>query len=269
MIYLILWGISQFGYTKPLCDKIHVLGVLYSSTIVILSQITFALRVYAVTGKNKILGGLLSALISAQLCFGFYLVMRLGMGSPQPLPEIDLDQFKVCLTERWQVGEIASVGIPVVFDLIAFLAILVTVKRQGIYKYMGVSCLLDIIFRDATVYFLCMFACQILLGLFLLFAPTEIRIVPGVEITALVPIMTTRLMLSLKKAAAEPATPWSLSTMSESGGGTMQYRDITHSTPRILGGSRGMAATHTLPNEMDMEPESIRPSRNCGPQQSY
>lgn len=49
-----------------------------------------------------------------------------------------------------------------------------------------------------------------------------------------VPIMASRLMLSLKKAAAEPAEPWSLATMSDlnSGGpprsGTLRFAPRTH-----------------------------------------
>jgi hypothetical protein len=71
--------------------------------------------------------------------------------------------------------------------------------------------------------------------------------------------MATHLMLSLKKAAAEPMGSWSVATMTDVNTGTL------HFTPQMLGAQREAS---TLSNEGDMELESV-PSllRNRGSQQ--
>lgn len=56
-------------------------------------------------------------------------------------------------------------------DILAFSIILLTAKKLEAYTYPGISTLLDAILRDATLYFLLMFGCQVLLVLFLFFAP--------------------------------------------------------------------------------------------------
>ena len=67
--------------------------------------------------------------------------------------------------------------------------------------------------------------------------------------TALIPIMTSRLMLSLKEAAVEPTEPWSLSTMSDFNTG----RDGVNFASRRVSGLGETVETSTLPNEEDME----------------
>ena len=90
------------------------------------------LRVYAVTGGNKLLAGPLSVLVIAQVCFGIYFTILYGMiprefgylsrlcvvsyrPLVQPLPEINLDAYKTCLPPRWRPGEVANVSISVTF----------------------------------------------------------------------------------------------------------------------------------------------------------
>jgi len=120
----------------------------------------------------------------------------------QPLPEIDLDAFKVCFYQRWRVGELLFTNLVIAFgmsspsnlqhdltsgvlmrfiphapqrrgitDLLAFLIILVAARRPGIHRYPGIPSILDAILRDATRYFILMFVCQLFVELFLLLAP--------------------------------------------------------------------------------------------------
>ena len=62
-------------------------------------------------------------------------------------------------------------------DLLAFSIIFAIARRPGIYRYPGASTILDTIVQDATVYFIFMFVCQLLLEFFLLFAPVSDPIV--------------------------------------------------------------------------------------------
>jgi hypothetical protein len=118
-----------------------------------------------------------------------------------PLPKINLDAYKSCFPPRSRSREVAFAGISVTFgmplpsgfqhnftlgflmhpasrtlgcgiDLIAFLIILVTAGgsiRTG--RFPGIPDILDAILRDATVYFLLIFASQLVLFLFLFLAP--------------------------------------------------------------------------------------------------
>jgi len=54
--------------------------------------------------------------------------------------------------------------------------------------------------------------------------------------------MATRIMISLKKAAAEPMGPWSLETMTD-----------VHFTSPMHHVSREISETHTTPNEEAIE----------------
>jgi len=75
------------------------------------------------------------------------------------------------------------------------------------------------------------------------------------------PIMTSRLMLSLKKVATEPMGMWSLSTMGP-GRGTI------HFASDVFDGSQGISETLPPQNEEDVELDSVpRLSRDSGPQQ--
>ena len=114
----------------------------------------------------------------------------------QSLPEINLDAFNFCVYKRWRFAEVFAVNIAIAFgtpslsniqrdgsdafhplphcnivDLFAFLIILITAKRHGRDRHPGISSILDAILREATLYFLFIFASHFLFELFLFFAP--------------------------------------------------------------------------------------------------
>ena len=70
--------------------------------------------------------------------------------------------------------------------------------------------------------------------------------------TVFVPVMASRLMLSLKKAAIEPAGQWSLETMSNCG---------RAGTQTIHFASRAFDMSHEISNGEDVELESIPRNR--------
>jgi len=59
----------------------------------------------------------------------------------------------------------------IALDLLAFMAILVTAWRKRANTHPGIPSLLETIRRDATLYFIVIFGCQVLVELFSLFAP--------------------------------------------------------------------------------------------------
>ena len=83
----------------------------------------FVYRVYAVTGRNKLIGGAFALAIAAQFCHGTFSIIWFAFGPRKSLnhltvrvwtnqflvaslPEINLDPFKVCLYKRWRPGEL-------------------------------------------------------------------------------------------------------------------------------------------------------------------
>jgi len=133
------------------------------------------------------------------------------------LPDINLDPFKVCVFQPSKLEELVFVNAGVAFDALAFLMIFMAAKKP---RYPGVPSILDAILRDATIYFLLMFSCQIITDFFIIFAPDS-PLSPGIATTVLLPLMASRLMLSLKKASVGQTRMWSLSTMSSAGQATL------------------------------------------------
>ena len=75
--------------------------------------------------------------------------------------------------------------------------------------------------------------------------------------TIFVPTMASRLMLSLKRAAAEPYAPWSLSTMTDFGRGTTPELRTIHFAPRTLNGRQEISESLVPQNERDVELQSM------------
>lgn len=69
----------------------------------------------------------------------------------------------------------------------------------------------------------------------------------------LLPIMASRLMLSVKRATAEPAGLWSLSTMAESGREKPSESDTVQFVPQMFGVSCESPEDPTPPNEAEIE----------------
>lgn len=69
----------------------------------------------------------------------------------------------------------------------------------------------------------------------------------------LIPIMASRLMISLKKATAQAKIPWSLDTMTTISLGRSTEDGVVNSTPRVPGGLHEISLTSAAQNEEDME----------------
>ena len=83
----------------------------------------------------------------------------------------------------------------------------------------------------------------------------------------LLPVMSTRLMLSLRKAAARPAESWSLSTMGERSKGRSTGDGIRHFVPQKFKVSQETSTTLVPPSTEDIELDSAyRLPRNRGTQ---
>jgi len=137
---------------------------------------------------------------------------------------------------------IIHASLSLVYDVSAFPVIIYSARNRGLVRRtMGAPSILENIVRDATSYFLVMLIGHLLLVLFELFAPEPIQLLPSCANAVLIPMMVTRLMLSLRKAAVAPDSTWSLSgtteqesakfardtTGTERGGGDIRLRDVS------------------------------------------
>ena len=79
----------------------------------------FAHRVYAVTGRNKLIGVTLALAAAAQFCHGASSIVWIGLAHVnlavrvqihrflvQPFPEINLNPFKTCVYQMFNLGEL-------------------------------------------------------------------------------------------------------------------------------------------------------------------
>ena len=74
--------------------------------------------------------------------------------------------------------------------------------------------------------------------------------------TILVPVMASRIMLSLKKASVQPKMPWCLETLTTVSYGRSEAEDGTvRFAPQ--GGLREASQNSVSPNEEDMELDAV------------
>lgn len=87
------------------------------------------------TGRNKLLGVTLALLITAQFCFGVFSVVWIGLHPcrsldhlfvrvrthrflVQPIPEINLDVFKLCVIKKWRLGQLVYYNATIIFGAV-------------------------------------------------------------------------------------------------------------------------------------------------------
>lgn len=260
--YLICVNVNMFLYTESFCKATKWVPVLHSVVFTLLSQIAVALRLYAVTQGNKLLASTLFTLIITQVSFGTYCVIRAVLGPAKPLLGINLDSYKICFPGQWQAGGFAFTGIATTFDIIAFAAIVITAMRPGA-RYPGIPSILDTILRDATTYFILSFICQVCLLVSLVFAPEQVKFLPGIASTIFIPTMASRLMLSLKKSSVEQRGMWTFETMSARGeGGLPGHHTIRFASGWLTSETRGESVVEGIHIELEPRPISLR---NSGP----
>ena len=161
-------------------------------------------RVYAVTGKNKLLCSPLALLIIVQFLSGIITTIyawRLegrsfdarssapADGHPDSeLPEEILRLFRLCTRQRWKPGALAYVNIALAFgvfsssnfyfrsskcfafyiiDIFAFLIIVISIRKEIPTRSLRITTLWNVILRDATLYFMFIALVQFFALLFL------------------------------------------------------------------------------------------------------
>ncbi|KAF9783421.1 hypothetical protein BJ322DRAFT_151163 [Thelephora terrestris] len=175
------------------CDKTAWFAMCYFTFATLFAEVVITLRIWVITWKSRRIAFCLSFMTLAQFTFGMYLTVFSALRPAVELPELPFKVFQVCFFQVWPAGELSHAALLLLF---------------------GVQSILENIRRDAIVYFFVIFTSHLLLVSFELFAPGPIRLIPLCVTAILTPMMTTRLLMSLKKATADPDL-WDLSGIAE------------------------------------------------------
>lgn len=116
------------------------------------------------------------------------------------LPDLPLDGSLACLPQPMKTREIIYPSISIGYDTLALAFIIYSARGWARMRFAGVPSLFGAVLKNATSYFLVIFANHLAVICSELF-DLRIQGLPPCLITVMMPMMTTRLWLSLRKAA--------------------------------------------------------------------
>lgn len=214
MLYMVWCGVSNFSwsYDLELCARTGFIKVLFLVWSTLIAQTIIIARVHAITMQNKIVTVFFVCTTITQFSLGIYMTTLVAYGLAREPPPVPLTAYRLCVTARHWDWEVVYTGISLCHDILAFLVVVYFIK-SGIPKDFRMSHLLQTVLRDTTIYFMVIFTSHLVLELTLLFAKPSLQLLPSIGNNVYLPVMISRLMLSLRKAAATGAQ-WQLSRMS-------------------------------------------------------
>lgn len=182
-------------------------------------------RIYAVTLGNipMVVGFVI--ITACQLGLGICVTTLVAKQGAQPFPTIPLDAYHLCIPLEYRHIEIAYTSISLFFDFLAFSLIIFMATKSEAWRN-GFSTILRTIAKDATWYFLVIFTSHLVFVFTLNLGPEAIQLLPATGIVVYLPLMISRIMLSLKKASHLPQNCWSLVGPTTNGAGlrSMEFR---------------------------------------------
>lgn len=177
------------------------------STLV--AQIVLTLRMYAVTMKNLPITLGFVVITVCQFALGACAVVLAAMKGAEELPAIPLEAFHVCVFVQHRTLEIAYAGISLLYDFLAFSLTIFFIMRS---KKAGLklSTILRTIAEDATRYFLFIFTSHFVLEMALSVGRESVQFLSSSASGNVIylPVMISRLMISLRKAAHPKQVDW-------------------------------------------------------------
>ncbi|KAF9781004.1 hypothetical protein BJ322DRAFT_1112396 [Thelephora terrestris] len=182
------------------CNKTAVYTVPMFVFCTILAQVVLTVRIYAVTLKNiPITIGLVIVTI-CQLVPGLWITILSAREGGQPLPPIPLDAYHVCVPREHPNLGVMYTSISLLYDFLAFSLIMFFVTRSK-SRGLGFRTIWETVAEDATWYFLVIFTAHLVFVFTLNLAPQTIKLLPAVGIVVYLPVMISRIILSLRRAA--------------------------------------------------------------------
>jgi len=215
MTYQIWLLASSYGphFNTTICEKTAWYSIFAFITCTLLAQTVLTLRIYAVTVKNIPIAVSFAVITASQLVLGMWLVVLAARKGAQPLPPIPFDAYRLCVFVRHRNLEVAYTSISLFYDFLAFSLIifLAATSQPGVLK---VPTIMGTIAEDATLYFLVIFTSHLVLEMTLNLGRESIQLLPASGNVAYLPVMISRIMLSLRRAADPLEGGWSLGELS-------------------------------------------------------
>jgi len=162
-----------------------------------------------VTLGNRYIAIGFAVITLSQFVLGMWLTGLAAREGALHLPPIPLDAYHLCVFFRRRTLEVAYTSISLHYDFLAFsLIIFLAARSRG--PGLMIPNILKIIAKDSTQYFLVIFTSHFVFELTLNLARESIQLLPAVGILVYLPVMISRIMLSLRKAADLQQNAWSL-----------------------------------------------------------
>jgi len=189
------------GQNTLLCDKLVWYPLFVYIICTLLVQVTLTLRIYAVTMKNiPIVTGFVIVTVS-QLVLGItWIALAVRDGVPDTGPPIPLDSYLACIFSRHRYVEIAHTSISLAYEILTF-SLMIFLAKSSKARGLKVPRILGTIVQDATWYFLVMFFSHVALIMTLTFGREAVQLLPASGTAVYLPVMISRMVLSLRKAA--------------------------------------------------------------------
>jgi len=191
----------QSQLDTEICHKTAWYSLIVFVLCTLVAQVVLTIRIYAVTMKNGFIVMAFAVITTSQFVLGMCAIILAAGKEGQPLPQIPLDAYHVCIFVRHQHIEVAYTSISLVYDFLAFFLFVFLAKRSKAER-LEVPMILDIIAEDAAWYFLVIFPAHLILVFTLSLARPSIQLLPASGTIVFLSVMVSRIILSLKKSAA-------------------------------------------------------------------
>jgi hypothetical protein len=178
---------------------VSIVGAAFVVWCTLIAQILLTTRIYALTCFNR----------PTVMCFAFITLVQLIMGLVVAATWDKPDKSKLNLNFTCTITlnvnlELAYFAVSLFFDFAAFVMIITfALRSRPQFRGLRTSLLPHLsrtVVQDATLYFGVMFTSQFIMVMFQVSARDGLKTIPAPGHIALVPILVSRLVLSLKKS---------------------------------------------------------------------
>jgi len=194
-------------FSQRLCNSTALASIIVYVACTLIAQLVMTLRIYAITMKDRTVTACFVVIMIAQFALGVYFTVLTTMTGADKVQSTIPDTNNTCVPVRRRPVELGFPAISLLYDLLAFLIVIYVMLHSSIGQVKMPS-LFKTIAQDATRYFLVIFTSHLALELTLIFGRPTIQLLPATGIVVFLPVMVTRLMLSLKKASVSQREAW-------------------------------------------------------------
>jgi len=210
------------------CEKSAWYPIFAFVICTLLAQVVLTVRIYAVASKNIPVTIAFATITISQLALGIRITVVAAREGAQILPPLPFDAYHLCVFVRHRPVEIAYTSISICYDFLAF-SLIIFVAATSKSRGLRFPTILRAMAEDATWYFLVIFTSHFVLEMTLNLGRESIQLLPASGNVVYLPVMISRLMLSLRKTAGTLQEDWSFAGTSAS---STYFRSMKFIRPR-------------------------------------